>query len=91
MAKSPSGTRTIGADPPWRTAAMPVASPARSHMPCCESSVTAAKPSRATTSATIGAGSPHQPVWTVSPARSRAAREKPGSDAIDEFPDASTC
>ena len=53
-------------------------------MPCCESSVTAAKPSRATTSATIGAGIPHQPVWTVSPARSRAAREKPGSDAIDE-------
>ena len=48
------------------------------------SSVTAEKPSRATISATIGAGRPHQPVWTVSPARSRAASEKPGSDDIDE-------
>src|SRR5262245_32413049 len=80
ISKSPSGTRTIGADPACRTAAMPIAKAARSHMPCCESSVTAAKPSRATTSATIGAGSPHQPVWTVSPARRRAASEKPDSD-----------
>ena len=87
IAKSPSGTRTIGAEPACRTAAMPIAGAAVSHRPCCESRVTAAKPSRATISATIGAGSPHQPVYTVSPARSCAAREKPGSDAIGCGPD----
>ena len=42
------------------------------------SSVTAGKPSRPTSSATIGEGRPHQPLWTVSPARSRRASEKAG-------------
>ena len=46
-----------------------------SHKPCCPSSVTAGNPSRATSSATIGYGRPHQPLWTVSPTRSRRARE----------------
>src|SRR5262249_56186843 len=47
-----------------------------SQSPWWPSSVTAGKPSRPTSSATIGEGSPHQPLWTVSPALSRRAREK---------------
>jgi len=53
-AKSLSGTRTIGAAPPWRTAAMPLRMPPVSHRPCWLSMVTAEKPSRAKVSATIG-------------------------------------
>src|SRR6266516_4897564 len=55
---------------------MPASSEAVSHSPCCASRVTAGKPSRPTSSATIGAGRPHQPLWTVSPALSRRASEK---------------
>src|SRR5260221_9659913 len=68
--------RTIAAPPPWRTWAIPETIEAVSHNPCWESSATAGKPSRATSSATIGAERPHQPLWTVSPALSRRAREK---------------
>ena len=53
-AKSPTGTRTIGAPPPWRTAATPVSNCPTSHSPCCASSTTAGKPSRASVSLTIG-------------------------------------
>src|SRR5262252_2247891 len=55
---------------------MPDKTEAVSQSPCCPSSVTAGQPSRPTSSATIGEGSPHQPLWTVSPALSRRAREK---------------
>jgi hypothetical protein len=54
LANSPTGMRTIGADPPWRTAATAAMIEAVSHRPCCPSSVTAGKPSRPTDSATIG-------------------------------------
>src|SRR5262249_57685280 len=43
--------------------------------PCCPASGTAGRPSRPTGSATIGEDRPPQPLWTVSPARSRRARE----------------
>src|SRR5215467_7010292 len=76
VANSPTGMRTIAAAPPWRTCAIPDKTEAVSQSPCCPSSVTAGKPSRPTSSATIGEGRPHQPLWTVSPARSRRAREK---------------
>src|SRR5262244_4296581 len=76
VANSPTGMRTIAAAPPWRTCAIAAKTEAVSHKPCCPSSVTAGKPSRPTSSATIGEGSPHQPLWTVSPALSRRAREK---------------
>src|SRR5215468_520088 len=74
-AKAPTGMRTIGAAPAWRIAAIPVTVPAVSHSPCCWSRVTAGKPSRPSVSATIGYGSGHQPVCTVSPDLSRRARE----------------
>src|SRR5215831_5554412 len=74
-AKAPTGMRTIGAAPAWRIAAMPVTVAAVSHSPCCWSMVTAGNPSRPSVSATIGLGSGHQPVCTVSPALSRRARE----------------
>src|SRR5262245_37839065 len=76
VANSPTGMRTIAAAPPWRTWAMPATSEAVSHNPCCASRVTTGKPSRPTSSATIGAGRPHQPLCTVSPALSRRASEK---------------
>src|SRR6516165_6876438 len=76
VANSPTGMRTIAAAPPWRTCAIPATIEAVSQSPCCPSSVTAGKPSRPTSSATIGEDRPHQPLWTVSPARSRRAREK---------------
>src|SRR5260370_15575681 len=76
VAKSPSGTRTTGAAPPCRMAAIALTVAAMSHRPCCISTVTAAKPSRAITSATSGEARPHQPEWTVSPAPSRRASEK---------------
>src|SRR3984893_4708305 len=76
VANSPTGMRTIAAAPLWRTCAMPDTIEAVSHSPCCPSSVTAGKPSRPTSSATIAEERPHQPLWTVSPARSRRAREK---------------
>src|SRR6516164_7519660 len=76
VANSPTGMRTIAAAPPWRTCAIPDKTEAVSQSPCCPSSVTAGKPSRPTSSATIGEGSPHQPLWTVSPALSRRASEK---------------
>src|SRR5215472_3463052 len=75
VANSPTGMRTIAAAPPWRTCAIPDTIEAVSQSPCCPSSVTAGKPSRPTSSATIGEDRPHQPLWTVSPARSRRARE----------------
>src|SRR6185437_1879993 len=68
-------------------AAMPAAVAAVSHIPCCWSMLTAEKPPRAITSATIGAGKAHQPEKTVSPARRRGASVKPGA-AIAEL---STC
>src|SRR5215470_449632 len=76
LANSPTGIRTIAAAPLWRTCAMPDTIEAVSHSPCCPSSVTAGKPSRPTSSATIAEERPHQPLWTVSPTRSRRAREK---------------
>src|SRR5262245_330991 len=76
VANSPTGMRTIAAAPPWRTCAIADKTEAVSQSPCCPSSVTAGKPSRPTSSATIGEGRPHQPLWTVSPALSRRAREK---------------
>src|SRR5215813_3945725 len=76
VANSPTGMRTIAAAPPWRTCAIADKTEAVSHSPCCPSNVIAGKPSRPTSSATIGEGSPHQPLWTVSPALSRRAREK---------------
>src|SRR5262249_13002254 len=75
VANSPTGMRTIAAAPPWRTCAIPDTIEAVSQSRCCPSSVTAGKPSRPTSSATIGEDRPHQPLWTVSPARSRRARE----------------
>src|SRR5215813_5677149 len=50
-----------------------------SHRPCCASSTTAAKPSRAIVSATTGEPIMHQAPYTVSPARSRRARAKAGT------------
>src|SRR6185437_13422388 len=55
---------------------MPEMSAAVSHSPCWASSTTAAKPSRAIVSATIGEPSMHQPAKTVSPERRRRARAK---------------
>ncbi len=54
LAKPPTGTRTTGAAPPWRTAATAATIEAVSHSPCWLSIVTAAKPSRAMTSVTSG-------------------------------------
>src|SRR5262244_2547102 len=76
VANSPTAMRTIAAAPLWRTWAIADTIEAVSHSPCCPSSVTAGKPSRPTSSATIAEERPHQPLWTVSPARSRRAREK---------------
>ena len=80
--KSFSATRTIGAAPPLRIATIASRMAAKSQSPCCASSVTVLKPSRAIISATIGAPSPHQAECTISPARSRAARENPGTAGI---------
>src|SRR5581483_2136165 len=85
-AKSPTGTRTIGAAPPCRTAAMPVRSELTSHRPCWPSSVTAGNPSRPTVSATSGYGRLHQPLNTVSPARRRRARVKAAMVMIGNLP-----
>ena len=41
VANSPSGMRTIGAAPPWRTCATAASTEAVSHRPCCPSRVTA--------------------------------------------------
>src|SRR5262245_56221377 len=76
LANSPTGMRTIAAAPLWRTCAIPDTIEAVSQSPCCPSSVTAGKPSRPMSSATIAEDRPHQPLWTVSPALSRRAREK---------------
>src|SRR5215471_11468367 len=76
VAKSPSGTRTTGAPPPWRMAAIACTVSVMPQRPCCMSMVTARKPSRAITSVSSGAASPHQPEKTVSPVRSQEAREK---------------
>jgi hypothetical protein len=53
-AKSPNGTRTSGAAPPWRMAAMPARIPLTSQSPCWLSIVTAGKPSRPSVSAISG-------------------------------------
>src|SRR5580704_15210413 len=82
VAKSPSGTRTTGAAPPCRMAAIAPTVWVMSHKPCCISMVTAEKPSRAITSATSGDARPHQPEWTVSPARNCRASEKDFDDAM---------
>src|SRR5260370_9994944 len=76
LANWPTGIRTIAAPPHWRTWAIPETIEAVSHNPCWESSVTAGKRSGARSWAQIGAERPHQPLWTVSPALSRRAREK---------------
>src|SRR5215472_14005702 len=76
VAKSPSGMRTTGAPPPCRMAAIACTVSVMPHRPCCMSTVTARKPSRAITSVSSGAASPHHPEKTVSPARSHEASEK---------------
>ena len=60
-AKSEKGVRTIGAAPPALMAPMAVTAAAKSHSPCCMSTLTAAKPSRAIVSAMIGEPSADQP------------------------------
>src|SRR6185437_9011164 len=80
-AKSLCGTRTIGAAPAWLTAPAPATSEETSQRPCCASSTTAAKPSRAIASATTGDPIMHQAPYTVSPARRRRARAKAGTSA----------
>src|SRR4029079_18763763 len=80
-AKSLSGMRTTGAASAWLTAPMPLMIEAVSHNPCCASSTTAEKPSRAIVSATMGEPIMHQAAETVAPARRRRARAKAGTSA----------
>src|SRR5471032_1708003 len=60
---------------------MPVTIEAVSHSPCCCSSTTQAKPSRAISSATTVEPRLHQAEKIVSPARRRRARSKAGTSA----------
>jgi hypothetical protein len=82
VANSPTGVRTIGAAPPCRICAIAATIAPTSHKPCCPSRVTAAKPSRPISSATMGYGKPHQPLCTISPARSRRASENADVDMM---------
>src|SRR5262245_53854364 len=86
-AKSLSGTRTAGADSAWLSAPVPAMSELVSQRPCWASSTTAAKPSRAIVSATMGEPSMHQAPKTVSPARRRLARAKATSAALLDLRD----
>src|SRR5262249_52953549 len=83
VANSPTGMRTIAAAPPWRTCATPDTIEAVSQSPCCPSSVTAGKPSRPTSSATIGEDRPHQPPRAYRPGDDRGGWAAPA--AVDGF------